>query len=350
MNDPRNAPAGGPLDAELARAAAVSERSAVLARYRLLVLWAPAVLAAVVLVLAVVWIPRLPVEIAVHWNAAGQPDGFGSPWVLLLFPGILIACGALIAISILVPLHRGAPPSGFRMTGAIAPSFSVLIATVFIGSTFPQLGGAPGEEAPGILLVIIVAVALAAATGVGAWFLLPRGPEREPDAAPATPLPVADAERVVWTSTVSVPRGIVVLPVLVAVAAVAVLAFDPARWWLAVILLAVVGLLSLTLAARVTVDRRGLTVRAIGGVPLARVPLADIERVSVVHVDAPGQFGGWGVRFDGRGRRGIVLRSGPAIEVARRAGATVVVTVPDAATGAGLLAALAGAEGAGLSA
>jgi hypothetical protein len=54
-----------------------------------------------------------------------------------------------------------------------------------------------------------------------------------------------------------------------------------------------------------------------------------------------GEFGGFGLRW-GPGRRlGIITRGGEALEVQRRDGRTVVVTVDDAATAAGLLMAFA---------
>ena len=85
----------------------------------------------------------------------------------------------------------------------------------------------------------------------------------------------------------------------------------------------------------------GLRVRSIAGLPRFSVALADVEGVAVVRVDPTAEFGGWGFRLGLDGRFGIVLRAGDAIQVERRRGRTLVVTVDDAATGAGLLSALA---------
>ena len=57
-------------------------------------------------------------------------------------------------------------------------------------------------------------------------------------------------------------------------------------------------------------------------------------------VDPAAEFGGWGFRLGLDGRFGIVLHAGEAIQVERRHGRPLVVTVDDAQTGAGLLAAL----------
>jgi hypothetical protein len=54
-------------------------------------------------------------------------------------------------------------------------------------------------------------------------------------------------------------------------------------------------------------------------------------------VEAIGTFGGWGLRWAGRGRIGIITRSGPALEVRRHDGSSLVITVDDAAAAAALL-------------
>ena len=77
------------------------------------------------------------------------------------------------------------------------------------------------------------------------------------------------------------------------------------------------------------------------GLPRFTVPLADVASVSVVQIIPMAEFGGWGIRMGIDGRFGIVLHTGPAIQVVRRSGKTFVVTVDDADTGAALLTALA---------
>ena len=83
------------------------------------------------------------------------------------------------------------------------------------------------------------------------------------------------------------------------------------------------------------------------GWPLYRVALSDVASAATTNVVPLGEFGGFGLRW-GLGRRlGIITRGGEALEVLRRDGRAVVVTVDDAATAAGLLTALAarGAKG-----
>ena len=103
----------------------------------------------------------------------------------------------------------------------------------------------------------------------------------------------------------------------------------------------VVGVFAMTtIVFRVRVSERGLRVASLVGVPRFAVPLDDVESVEVVRVSPMADFGGWGIRLGVDGRLGVVLRSGDAIQVRRRSGRTLVVTVEDAQTGAGLLATL----------
>ncbi len=142
---------------------------------------------------------------------------------------------------------------------------------------------------------------------------------------------------------------IVLLSGVVAVASAAVVFVIATRgiWPLAIVpvvlLLSVLG----TSSWRVRVDAAGLTVRPLLGWPLYRVAIADVQRAATTEVVPLGEFGGYGIRW-GLGRRlGIITRGGEALEVLRRDGRAIVVTVDDAATAAGLLTALA-ARGEGL--
>ncbi len=88
---------------------------------------------------------------------------------------------------------------------------------------------------------------------------------------------------------------------------------------------------------RVTVDRRGLTVRpALVPRPRVRVPLDEIAGATARDVDPVSEFGGWGYRVRPR-RTGVVLRSGEALVVRRDNGHEFAVTVSDAHTAAALL-------------
>lgn len=91
---------------------------------------------------------------------------------------------------------------------------------------------------------------------------------------------------------------------------------------------------------RVSADHRGFTTRGALGWPLKRIPLADIRTVQVVDVQPVRDFGGYGWRWIGGGQSGVVLRAGPGVEITSAQGKRFVVTVDDAETGAGVIAAL----------
>jgi hypothetical protein len=154
-------------------------------------------------------------------------------------------------------------------------------------------------------------------------------------------LPLAPGERVAWSAWSAAPpavaaaalAGLVPLLVLAVTGAVPVLVA-------VVVTLLVALVLAASLAARVSVDRRGLTVRFALGRPLLTVPLEEIAAVAAVTVRPLADFGGWGYRLGRHGRAGVVLRAGPALEVTRGDGRRFAVTVPGAAEAAAVLTAL----------
>ncbi|MFO7300168.1 MAG: hypothetical protein DIU67_008260 [Actinomycetes bacterium] len=87
--------------------------------------------------------------------------------------------------------------------------------------------------------------------------------------------------------------------------------------------------------ARVTVDASGFTVRPLIGWPVYRVPIDEVLEVETGEAFA-GEFGGWGFRRV-PGGVAVIMKGGSAISVTRRDGRRLVVTVPDAGTGAALL-------------
>ncbi len=153
---------------------------------------------------------------------------------------------------------------------------------------------------------------------------------------------LAPGERAAWLRTVTMSRGgmIAIVAVTVVFAVTAVwLAFTSGELAgvFALLALLFVVLLLATSVFRARVDDTGLTVRSALGIPSWRIPLEDVETVTVAAIDPMTQFGGWGVRAGLDGRFGVVLRRGDAIQVARAGKRTFVVTVDDAVTGAALL-------------
>jgi len=194
--------------------------------------------------------------------------------------------------------------------------------------------------------------ALAIGAGAGlllaapVWIFAPRGqaPPSEEDTPAAVPL--APGEVAAWSATSYSPAllnwtigGVVVLAIA---AAVTMIVLTRGLAWAIVLLpVALVTLFALSAAWRVSVGPAGLTVRGLLGVPVWRVPASDIVAADAVTVEPLGEFGGWGIRWapgsSGKWRTGIVLRRGPALEVTRRDGRRLLVTVVDPATAAAVL-------------
>jgi len=146
----------------------------------------------------------------------------------------------------------------------------------------------------------------------------------------------------VWMGTASMPRsgvlGIGLVGVVLVGAAAVMLLQVPERAWIPLLVLVVVCLaLAATASFRVRAGAGGLSVRSQLGFPRLQVPLEEITSVRAIECHPFAEFGGVGWRVGLDGRTGIVLRSGPAIEVSRRTKGAVVVTVVGAETAAATL-------------
>ena len=298
----------------------------------------PLVVIAASVALMIAWLPRLPDPVATHWGPSGEPDGLGSPWMAIgLLAVIGVVFSALMTYTALRAVARGAEPASVRLTVVFSPVFAVLLSVIIAGTLGMQVDLDDATEAGGVFWILLAAAAAAAVTGVLTWLALPSRGSNAPTPTPEPAVTLEPGERAVWTRTVSAPRQVLTVPVAVGVLGLVPVFLDPEMWWSSALLILLAGLIALLLVARVTVDSSGLVVRSLLGFRMLRVRLADIVSAASVEVDPIAEFGGWGIRFDSRGRRGVVLASGPAIQVERRSGAAVVVTVDDAATAAALL-------------
>jgi hypothetical protein len=313
-------------------------------RVVLVALIAPVALVVIGLGLLLAWLPALPSEIAVHWSITGEADAFGPAWsmpVLLAIAGIAVPVGfTMIVAQSITP----AGPTATQKVLAVAALFVGLLLTfAIVSSVAIQRDGVSGPQPIGAFLGVgaLAGIALAAL----GWAVLPRAVPGRTGSAEATPaVPVAPGERVAWIGHARFGTGVLVALIGTVVLATGAVAFAVAAtgvWWLAVIPLVLAVVLLGTVSWRVRVDASGLTVRAALGWPLYRVAAADVVSAGTTTVVPLGEFGGYGVRW-GLGRRlGVITRGGEALEVQRRDGRVVIVTVDDAATAAGLLSAYA---------
>jgi hypothetical protein len=285
---------------------------------------------------------RLPDPIASHFGASGVADGFmstGSTLLTMLGLGV----GLALLFGVLSWFQVGSRPAGGprwdfgRWFVGISWAESAFLGVVLYQAVAANLdltdaaaAALPGTTFPLALLASVVA-------GVVGGLLAPRTPVSGAEPASVAAVPLGTTEQVSWTRAVSAPWLPVVGGLLIALGAGLGVALHPGGGVGAAVAGVAVVLLG---SARVTVDRRGLTV-ALGpfGWPCVQIPADDVAGTSVADV-SPMQFGGWGYRI-APGGQGVILRSGEALVVTRRSGRRFTVTVDDAGTAAGLLAAVA---------
>lgn len=316
-------------------------------RFILIAIVIPLVLVALGVTIQLVLLPQVPATIAVHWDAAGEPNRFAPAWTQ---PLLTIAFGAgiplLIGLTALPGLRRGDRGPTYRLMGAISAATATLVTVAFTWTFVMQAGDAAGP-ALSVWPALFASLGAALVVGVVAWFVQPKEGRAPQAATDARPIAIAPGERVVWLRTTSlVPAG--VIGIALGVVALGVAAYvtwltggsEGLAWLLVLIALVLAVLGAATFAFHVRVDDGGLTVRSVLGIPRFRIPLAQIATASRVDVNPMGEFGGWGIRPGADRRLGVILRAGDALEVRRTIGKVFVITVDDAATAAGLLQAL----------
>ena len=297
------------------------------------------------------WWHRLPSPMAVHWDAAGAPDGAmskGAAAALGVIPAGL--CGLLAAV-LCLPVAAGnrSPASlGAAKLASIAAGIGTLLAVTGWGTVAANSGARSWHAASrlglpliaaGVVLGILVLLGMAGLTQV-------RGQASGGGARPAAALRpepgglLGPGQRGAWTGRARLTWWVpVVLIVAAAVNIVLALVLGAALVMLIPLAVLIVAYLALGWV-RVTVDWRGLRIRygalpwPVTTFPLPRITAA--ERIDL----KPMQWGGWGYRGSRTafGRAAVVLRGGDAIRLRLTDGSEFAVTVDDAAAGAALLA------------
>ena len=326
-------------------------RDSVVRRFVFVALVAPGVLTAVTLGLLFAWRAELPQPIATHWGGSGGPDRFGSlatAYVVSLVLGLGLP--ALVSATTLPLLRRGARGPNVRILGSMAAGISALAAALNVWSIAMQRGLADAHDGPSVWPALAAGVGAGIAVGVGAWFFQPRQSTLVEGLQHGAPLDLGRGERAVWMRTVALARPYAAL----LYAVVGGLGLGAIAWWNAgdeapaCIYLGSSAFVALVVAAttrfHVKVDDTGVSVVSALGVPRMGVALADVADAGVAHVNGLVEFGGWGVR-QRPGALGIIMRNGESLQVTRRNGKRLVITVDDAATAAALLMALAARAG-----
>jgi hypothetical protein len=299
----------------------------------------PLVLSGIALVWSFSLAARLPARVVVHWDLAGHPNGYGSPFE---FPTVIASiCLPLIAIfggAVVLISHRGPLTPLAKLLAVTSIWVTLIVSTAALSSLLDPNAG----KDIGVALALGLGVATVVAAG--AWFVLPRGVRGiGGNVRPAVaPVALADGERASWIRTTSVSVGMIwtvvmVCVVIAAVTIVSTIATDGQYWWLSFVPVVVLLVVLSNFAWTIRVDARGVRIRSVLGIPVVNIPLDQISSADVIDVQALSQYGGWGIRIALNGRIGVIVRSGEALEVHRRKGLDVVVTVDDASSAAALV-------------
>ncbi|MEV4501971.1 hypothetical protein [Streptomyces klenkii] len=285
----------------------------------------------------------LPDPVATHFSGSGGADGFTTlgafPYEMLgMFLVMALLCTGLVYAT--GPLRA---TRAHRLLVGLGCGVAGLLGAVAVAVVVSNAGAETADRArlgPGTLGVAVAVAAVAAGLGVPAVGRRPAEPPAKPGAAaePAPRFVLREGESVLWTRRAGSRPVLVGGASLLAAGAVLI----PLAGWAAGLGMAVAGaVLCACFAVRVTVDRHGLTVNALGlPRPRVRIPLDRIAEAGHRDVEPLRDLGGWGYRAV-PGRSGFALRSGPAVVVRLTTGSEFVVTVDDAATAAALLDALA---------
>lgn len=268
----------------------------------------------------------LPDPMAIHWGLSGKPDGSMSPIVLLVvLPGLYVAIHwAVTRVLARTPYEAPSFIAGLFFLGTLLAGVSWL-------TVLANRGSATWEAADEVgLLQILIAVVPALVVGYIGWYIAGgKSVERAPsgDAMPA--LEISEPRAAVWSGR---GTGRVLLAI-----GLALIIIGLATWGWSTVVLALLGLVVLVFAeVRVTVSQKGAVV-SMGwlGIPSWTVPLGAISRAEVETVN-PMAYGGWGYRLR-PGVQALVTRRGESLRLVRDDKADLVLTVDDAATGAGLI-------------
>ncbi|WP_369145187.1 DUF1648 domain-containing protein [Streptomyces sp. R44] len=288
------------------------------------------------LVAFVLWYDRLPDPLATHFGGGGEANGFTGR-----------ATYGFVATALLIGLRFGWTLLVRRnaLWGAWATAgFTGTLLFLLVRDNL-DAGDAAGVVSPLANLTVAAAVGgLCALVGLALTRFVPV-PEVEAPVVDGPLLPLGASEVAGWTRTAE-SWPLAGIAVLALAAAPVALVLVPWPWNLFAFLDVAVFVPGLALARiRVSVDRRGLTVRpAFLSWPRVRIPLDEVAGADVRDIVAMDEFGGWGYRVRAH-RTGVVLRSGEALVVRRTGGREFAVTVPDARTAAALLNTLAERHG-----
>jgi hypothetical protein len=293
----------------------------------------PAVFLGLIVLPLVLYWGDLPDPMATHWDLGGTPNGSMPPMLLLIvLPAIYVAIHwAVTRVLARTPYEAPSFVAGLFALGALLAGVSWLSVLANRDKATWEVAGEVG------LLQSVMAIIPAALMGYVGWQLAGgRSVERTPSHEATPALEISEPAAAIWSGRGSGRILQLIGAVLIVIGL--------ATWSWSTLVLIVLGLVVLAFAeVRVTISQRGAVV-SLGwlGVPSWTVPIGDISHAEVETVN-PMAYGGWGYRLR-PGVRAIVTRGGESLRLVRDDKADLVLTVDGAATGAGLLNSMLGAD------
>jgi hypothetical protein len=226
---------------------------------------------------------------------------------------------------------------------AISNGFAALITGIAVGMSVVQIGVEDVTTLPGSVIVWPLIGSFAFAILIGFVTLLFTPPIPLSTSLSATPrsMELGPNEVAYWSGRSVSSKSVIAIPVVLTIGVLGLFAVIGIPLWGSLLFLVFMISVSSMLAWHVVVDRRGLKVTGLFGYPTFVFPIETVVAAAAVDIDPFKEFGGWGIRVGFRGRWGVIVRTGSAIEVERVNKSPFVVTVDDAETGAALLTALA---------
>jgi MFS family permease len=294
----------------------------------------PSAVLAVVAVLVNAWRDRLPDPVATHWN--GGPDNANS---LGLFVTVCLVLGAAVTAFVVVvavlALRRGRPLP--RLTIGMGAGLAAMPAAVLLSTLLLNLDVPDWHQARGGAVVLLFLLG-AAVLGVLAAFVggLP-SPPREHRTDPNRPsIGLRPGQRAFWSGRAANPAMLWTL--LLVPGAIVLLSAGipwPTAVWIALVGIAVTAV---SYRLRATVGTTGVTIRfGLFGFPWRHIGLSDIREATVRELTTFGD-GGLGLRVNSvTGTTAYKVRGGPALALTLESGRTILVSVDDPETGAGLV-------------
>lgn len=125
----------------------------------------------VALIISIIFATRIDGKIPTHFDFYGNPSGYGSPWVLIIFPAIMIITGLIISLTIhkLNPKHWNMPVKVTEKNALIVYGHTVSMICAFLLEMaiytlyFSIRMGLqnPGSMVSAIILVVVIFATMA---------------------------------------------------------------------------------------------------------------------------------------------------------------------------------------------